>query len=106
MCNYHPAVVEGTSNVRASSFKDHRHAYAFCMGTGGIGRSKFKLDRTNLALYWQLTVQLTRLFPALMLHVPLHVHVLFSCLNCDRTFAVLYMCKILCAAYYAWIIVT
>ena len=30
-----------------------RHAYAFCMSTGGIGRSKFKLDRTNLALYWQ-----------------------------------------------------
>ena len=56
MRNYHPAFVEGTSNVRASSFKDHdRHAYAFCMGTGGIGRSKFKLDRTNLALYWQST---------------------------------------------------
>ena len=52
MRNYHPAFVEGTSNVRSSSFKDHddKHAYTFCMGTGGIGRSTF---RTNLALYWQ-----------------------------------------------------
>ena len=24
-----------------------------CMGTGGIGRTNVKFDRTNLALYWQ-----------------------------------------------------
>ena len=24
-----------------------------CMGTGGIGRTSVKFDRTNLALYWQ-----------------------------------------------------
>ena len=56
MRNYHPAFMEGTNNVRASSFKDHAvtdiHT-RFVWVLGELAGQIFKLDRTNLALYWQ-----------------------------------------------------